>query len=49
MGCGDACPFVPAAWREDWRVPDPKDMPPEGVRRVRDLIRDRVRDLPARI
>ncbi|QEL14432.1 arsenate reductase ArsC [Limnoglobus roseus] len=43
MGCGDACPLVRAARRADWAIPDPKHMPPEEFRAVRDLIRDKVR------
>jgi protein-tyrosine-phosphatase len=42
MGCGDACPLVRARRREDWNIPDPKHMPPEEFRGVRDLIRDKV-------
>ena len=42
MGCGDECPFVRATRREDWDIPDPKDMPPEEFRAVRDLIETRV-------
>ena len=42
MGCGDECPFIPAAYHEDWNIPDPKYMPFDEFRRVRDLIRDRV-------
>lgn len=49
MGCGDACPAVPAAWREDWALPDPRDMTPERFRAVRDDIDARVRDLLARL
>ena len=45
MGCGDACPFVKAKRREDWQIPDPKHMPPEEFRQVRDLIRSKVADL----
>jgi protein-tyrosine-phosphatase len=45
MGCGDSCPFVPAKRREEWDIPDPKDLQPEGFHRVRDMIRDRVREL----
>ena len=47
MGCGDACPLVAAARRYDWQVPDPREMPPDEFRKVRDLIRDKVRDLLA--
>lgn len=45
MGCGDACPFVDAVRREDWAIPDPKQMPLEEFRRVRDQIKERVKDL----
>jgi len=45
MGCGDACPLVQAKRRIDWQIPDPRDMPPDEFRKVRDLIRDKVRDL----
>jgi protein-tyrosine-phosphatase len=43
MGCGDACPFVRAKRREDWNIPDPKEMPPEDFRAVRDLIETKVK------
>lgn len=42
MGCGDACPWVKAKHRADWAIPDPKNMPPEEFRLVRDEIRGRV-------
>ena len=45
MGCGDACPFVRAKRREDWSIPDPKDLPAEEFRRVRDLIESKVKDV----
>ena len=32
MGCGDACPWVPAKRREDWAIPDPKEMDPDAFR-----------------
>ena len=47
MGCGDACPLVVAARREEWQVPDPREMPPEEFRRVRDLIERKVKELLA--
>jgi arsenate reductase len=43
MGCGDACPMVRAKRREDWNIPDPKHLPPNEFRAVRDLIADKVR------
>jgi protein-tyrosine-phosphatase len=45
MGCGDSCPMVRAARREDWTIPDPKNLPPEEFREVRDLIGDKVREV----
>jgi arsenate reductase (thioredoxin) len=45
MGCGDACPWVSAHRREDWDIPDPKDMEPAAFRVVRDEIGRRVREL----
>lgn len=45
MGCGDACPFMRAELREDWNIPDPKNMPPGEFRAVRDTIEAKVKDL----
>ncbi len=45
MGCGDACPLVMAKQRVDWQIPDPREMPPEEFRKVRDLIGQKVREL----
>ena len=45
MGCGDACPHVPARNRLDWDLPDPKDLSDEGFRAVRDRIEALVADL----
>ena len=47
MGCGDACPWMPAKQFIDWDIPDPKDMPPEDVNRVRDLIAGKLKSLIA--
>lgn len=49
MGCGDECPLVHAKHREDWRIPDPKNLPDEEFRQVRDLIEQNVKALLARI
>jgi arsenate reductase (thioredoxin) len=43
MGCGDACPFVRAKRREDWQIPDPKNLEPDEFRAVRDLIEQKVK------
>jgi protein-tyrosine-phosphatase len=45
MGCGDACPFVRARHREDWQIPDPKNMDEEEFRRIRDMIKEKVKEL----
>jgi protein-tyrosine-phosphatase len=49
MGCGDACPFVTGRFHEDWGIPDPKPLPPEEFRKVRDLIGKKVKDLLERL
>jgi protein-tyrosine-phosphatase len=38
MGCGDACPWLPARHRLDWDLPDPKTLDDDGFRHVRDRI-----------
>lgn len=45
MGCGDRCPIVPGAKREDWPLEDPKGQPIEKVRDIRDDIERRVKAL----
>jgi arsenate reductase len=45
MGCGDQCPVVPGAKRDDWPIEDPKGKPIEAVRAIRDEIRTRVQEL----
>jgi len=47
MGCGDACPWMPAKQFIDWQIPDPKHLEPAEFNQVRDLIRDKVKDLIA--
>jgi arsenate reductase len=41
MGCGDKCPYVPGLLRDDWPVRDPKDLPVNEVRAIRDDVRAR--------
>lgn len=48
MGCGDECPYVPGARREDWQLQDPKGQSIEVVRQIRDEILKRVEDLITR-
>ena len=45
MGCGDACPWMPAKRFVDWQIPDPKHMNEEEFRGVRDFIENKVKDL----
>ncbi len=45
MGCGDACPWMPAKQFIDWQIPDPRHMNEEEFRAVRDLVRDKVKTL----
>jgi arsenate reductase len=48
MGCGDeGCPLVQARRREEWDIPDPKEMPAAEYRKVRDLIEQKVKALLA--
>ena len=49
MGCGEACPSLPAVRRRNWAVPDPKEMALEEARGVRDEIEARVEALLAEI
>jgi len=45
MGCGDACPWMPAKQFIDWQIPDPKEMHPDAFRKVRDSIEEKVKSL----
>jgi arsenate reductase len=42
MGCGDECPFIPGKRYVDWDLEDPKDLPIEAVRELREEIAARV-------
>lgn len=47
MGCmdKDSCPALFVKDVLDWSIPDPKGKPIDEVRKIRDLIEERVRDL----
>lgn len=45
MGCGDACPWMPAKKHIDWQIPDPRDMDKQQFNKVRDLIAQNVKEL----
>jgi arsenate reductase len=45
MGCGDKCPYVPGLRRDDWLLRDPKGLPVDEVRAIRDEVKGRVQSL----
>jgi len=47
MGCGDQCPNLRAKRREDWQIPDPKELLPDEFRKVRDAIAFKIQALAA--
>lgn len=49
MGCGDECPYIRGREREDWAIPDPKNMESENFRAVRDEIESKVKAVIARL
>jgi ArsR family transcriptional regulator len=49
MGCGDACPVYPGKRYLDWPVEDPEGRSLPEVRRIRDEIHHRIRDLVAEL
>ena len=49
MGCGDACPWMPAKKFINWEIPDPKNMEPKAFNEIRDLIKIKVQNLLSEI
>jgi protein-tyrosine-phosphatase len=47
MGCGDECPVVPGAKRDDWPILDPKGQSITTVSTIADDIDARVRQFIA--
>jgi len=45
MGCGDKCPYVPGLRRDEWPLRDPKGLPADEVRDIRDEVKSRVQNL----
>jgi multimeric flavodoxin WrbA/protein-tyrosine-phosphatase len=43
MGCGEQCPVVPGALREDWQLPDPAGQSSEVMRALRNEIEAKVK------
>jgi arsenate reductase len=48
MGCGDKCPYVPGLRRDDWPLRDPKGLPIDEVRAIRNDVQRRVEALLSR-
>jgi protein-tyrosine-phosphatase len=49
MGCGDECPYIPGKRYIDWELQDPKGLPVDQVRAIRDEIGERVGRLVAEL
>jgi arsenate reductase len=49
MGCGDACPYIPGKRYLDWDLKDPKGLPQDEVRAIRDDIAQRIEALVAEL
>jgi arsenate reductase (thioredoxin) len=49
MGCGDECPYIPGKRYVDWDLLDPKGLPIDEVRRIRDEIARRTAALAAKL
>ena|SRR5687767_12539631 len=49
MGCGDECPYIPGRRYIDWDLQDPKGLPVDQVRAIRDEIAARVEGLIAEL
>ena len=49
MGCGVACPVIPARLREDWGLEDPTGKPDEEFRKTIAQIEEKILDLKARL
>lgn len=45
MGCGDACPWLPAKKFIDWDIPDPRNMDRKEFDKTRDRINQQVKEL----
>lgn len=45
MGCGDDCPHIKTERREDWQIPDPKNLSTKEYYTIRDYIEIKVKEL----
>ena len=44
MGCGDECPNVAARQKQDWDIPDPKNMNIIEFRQIREIIKNKAKN-----
>lgn len=49
MGCNVICPYIPCKQKEDWGIEDPSGGSIEDYIKVRDIIKEKVEDLIARV
>jgi arsenate reductase len=49
MGCGENCPVVATIKRIDWQIEDTFGQPIEVLRRIRDIIKQKVEDFFANL
>jgi arsenate reductase len=45
MGCEETCPAVLAKKIIEWQIPDPKGKPIDEIRRIRDMLEAKVKNL----
>ena len=49
MGCGVECPYIPCEYRKDWGLDDPAGKPIAEFRKTREIIKDKLDDLIAKV
>ena len=45
MGCEETCPAVPARKVIEWQIPDPRGKPIDEIRKIRDMLEAKVKEL----
>ncbi len=45
MGCKDKCPFYPSKKMIEWELPDIKNNPLPEIKKLRDLIKEKIKNL----
>jgi len=49
MGCEETCPAVPARKVIEWQIPDPRGRPIDEIRKIRDMLEAKVKELLAEV